>query len=100
MEWSQVGFYGFQTVITIMIGLIAWGMKNAMKTIETSIVKLQEEDNKIKETLRRLEEAHNDLKSDLPLIYVLREDFIRIMNGFDTKIDKLIDSVLQQRRDG
>lgn len=34
--------------------------------------------------------ALNDLKSDLPLIYVTREDFIRVSNNIDQKLDRLL----------
>ena len=32
----------------------------------------------------------NDLKADLPLIYVTREDFIRVSNNIDNKLDRLL----------
>ena len=31
-----------------------------------------------------------DLKADLPLIYTTREDFIRVSNNIDQKLDKLL----------
>lgn len=32
----------------------------------------------------------SDLKADLPLIYTTREDFIRVSNNIDQKLDKLL----------
>jgi len=37
-----------------------------------------------------VEEKLNDLKADLPLIYVTREDYIRIMNRVEDKLDQLL----------
>ena len=31
-----------------------------------------------------------ELKADLPLIYTTREDFIRVSNNIDQKLDKLL----------
>ena len=39
---------------------------------------------------KSVEEKLNDLKADLPLLYVTREDFIRIMNRVEDKLDKLL----------
>ena len=32
----------------------------------------------------------NDLKADLPLIYVTREDYIRVMNRVEDKLDQIL----------
>lgn len=37
-----------------------------------------------------MEEKLNDLKADLPLLYVTREDYIRIMNRVEDKLDQLL----------
>ena len=49
----------------------------------------------------------NDLKSDLPLVYTLREDFIRSMNsvdhnisGLDQKLDRVLNLISAGRKEG
>ncbi len=83
MDGTQIAMFAFQTIITVMIGAVGWGIKNAIDELKNA-----NKDNKteIAEVKRDLA----DLKSDLPLVYVLREDFIRIMNNVDTKLDKII----------
>lgn len=56
--------------------------------------------------LKELSGQLSDLKSDLPLVYTLREDFIRSMNnvdrsmsGLDQKLDKVLMAVNPQRRE-
>ena len=47
----------------------------------------------MKKTLTSLEELDknlNDLKADLPLIYVTREDYIRVMNRVEDKLDQIL----------
>lgn len=51
-----------------------------------------------KENEKRLEEVKqelSDLKADLPLIYVTREDYIRTMNNVDNKLDKIYDGMMR-----
>lgn len=37
-----------------------------------------------------MEERLNDLKADLPLVYVTREDYIRVMNRVEDKLDQIL----------
>ena len=62
MDGATIAMFVFQTVITAIIGVAAWGVKNAI----------------------------GELKADLPLIYTTREDFIRVSNNIDQKLDKLL----------
>lgn len=39
--------------------------------------------------IAKVEEKLNDLKADLPLVYVTREDYIRVMNRIEEKLDRL-----------
>lgn len=65
---------------------------------------IKKNDLEIKETklnltkdIEDLKDELHDLKSDLPFVYVLREDFIRSLNNVDTKmgnIDTKIDKLL------
>lgn len=83
MEWSAIVTFVFQTVITVLIGAVGWGIKNAIN-------ELKDKAKKNEASITELNEKFNDLKADLPLVYVLREDFIRVLNNVDMKLDKLL----------
>lgn len=80
----------FQTVITAIIGVAAWGVKNAIGEIKGAITELKKADKENADEIARVRGELNDLKADLPLIYVTREDFIRVSNNIDQKLDKLL----------
>lgn len=97
MELSWI----LQTVTTLAIGAIGFFLKGTMADIKEGIqkndLKLKELEVKLSSKIDQTEKDLNDLKSDLPLIYVLREDFIRSLNNVDTKmgnIDNKIDKLL------
>lgn len=70
---------------TIVVGALTFFLKRTLTTLEDADRKNAQEIEKVRNDLA-------DLKSDLPLIYTLREDFIRVMNNVDTKLDELIRS--------
>jgi mRNA-degrading endonuclease YafQ of YafQ-DinJ toxin-antitoxin module len=79
-----------QTITTLVIGLIGWGVKTAISDMKDAIKKNTVDIEKVKTEL-------SELKSDLPLVYVLREDFIRTLNNVDKqmgdmniKLDKIL----------
>ena len=97
MELSWI----LQTVTTLAIGAIGFFLKGTMADIKEGIqkndLKLKELEVKLSSKIDQAGKDLNDLKSDLPLIYVLREDFIRSLNNVDTKmsnIDNKIDKLL------
>ena len=97
MELSWI----LQTVTTLAIGAIGFFLKGTMADIKEGIqkndLKLKELEVKLSSKIDQAAKDLNDLKSDLPLIYVLREDFIRSLNNVDTKmgnIDNKIDKLL------
>lgn len=72
-------------------------MADIKEGIQKNDLKLKELEVKLSSKIDQAEKDLNDLKSDLPLIYVLREDFIRSLNNVDTKmgnIDNKIDKLL------
>ena len=89
MELSWI----LQTVTTLAIGAIGFFLKGTMADIKEGIqkndLKLKELEVKLSSKIDQAEKDLNDLKSDLPLIYVLREDFIRSLNNVDTKMDNI-----------
>ena len=68
---------------TIIVGALAFFIKKTLADQESA-------DKRNAEHIDKVEEKLNDLKADLPLIYVTREDFIRVSNNIDHKLDKLL----------
>ena len=73
-----------------------------MRALEDSRKKtdadIKAEAAKREQELKELAGHLNDLKSDMPLVYTLREDFIRSMNSVDHNIsglDQKLDQVLR-----
>ena len=90
MDGATIAMFVFQTIITAIIGVAAWGVKNAIGEIEAAISKLETSDKENAAEIAKVRGELNDLKADLPLIYVTREDFIRVSNNIDHKLDKLL----------
>ena len=90
MDGATIAMFVFQTVITAIIGVAAWGVKNAIGEIKAAISKLETSDKENAAEIAKVAQDLNDLKADLPLIYVTREDFIRASNNIDHKLDKLL----------
>ena len=80
MDGATIAMFVFQTVITAIIGVASWGVKNAIGEMKSAITKLEAADKK----------NADDIAADLPLVYVVREDFIRVSNNIDSKLDKLL----------
>lgn len=80
---------------TIVVGALTFFLKRTLTTLEDADRKNAAEIEKVRSDLA-------DLKSDLPLMYTLREDFIRVMNNVDSKLDELIKSSSTQhtKREG
>lgn len=68
---------------TLVVGALTFFFKKTLSTLEDA-------DKKNAADIREVSKELNDLKSDLPLIYVTREDYIRIMNRVEDKLDKLL----------
>ncbi len=90
MDGATIAMFVFQTVITAIVGIAAWGVKNAIGEIKAAITKLETSDKENAAEIAKVRGELNDLKADLPLIYVTREDFIRVSNNIDRKLDKLL----------
>ena len=83
---------------TLIVGMLTYFIKKTLVSLEEADKKnaadIREEARRREEELKDLSGQLNDLKSDLPLVYTLREDFIRSMNSVDHNI-----SVLDQKLD-
>ena len=90
MDGATIAMFVFQTVITAIIGVAAWGVKNAIGEMKAAVSELKAADKKNAEEIAAVRGELGDLKADLPLIYATREDFIRVSNNIDQKLDKLL----------
>ena len=90
MDGATIAMFVLQTIVTAIIGVAAWGVKNALGETKGAITELKESDKRNADEIAKVHGELNDLKADLPLIYVTREDFIRVSNSIDHKLDKLL----------
>ena len=68
---------------TLVVGALAFFIKKTLTSLEDA-------DKKNAARIEKLEEKLGDLKSDLPLLYVTREDYIRVMNKVEDKLDQIL----------
>ncbi len=90
-----------QTITMIILGLLGFFIKRTLDKLEKSSedlsLKLSEVNQKYDKEVDKLRCELNDLKNDLPFIYVLREDFLRVMNNVEEKLDKITNYILEGR---
>ncbi len=77
---------------TVVIGLLAFFMKRTLSSLEES-------DKKNAADIKAVAKDLANLKSDLPLVYTLREDFIRSANSLEAKLDQVL-TLLATRKGG
>lgn len=68
---------------TLVVGALTYFVKKTLTSLENA-------DKQNADHINRVEEKLNDLKADLPLVYVTREDYIRVMNRVEDKLDQLL----------
>ena len=70
-------------ICTFVVGSLTFFLKKTLNSLE-------EADKKNAQDIKDLDSKFNDLKADLPLLYVTREDYIRVMNRVEDKLDQLL----------
>jgi hypothetical protein len=70
-------------ICTLVVGALTFFMKKTLSDLTAA-------DKANADKIAAVEHDLNDLKADLPLLYVTREDFIRIMNRVEDKLDKIL----------
>lgn len=87
---------------TLVVGVLAYFIKKTLGSLEDADKKnaddIREEERKREQDIKDLTGQFNDLKNDLPLVYTLREDFIRSINSVDNNfrtLDGKLDQVLR-----
>ena len=71
MDGATIAMFVFQTVITAIIGVAAWGVKNAIGEMKAAVSELKAADKKNAEEIAAVRTELGDLKADLPLIYTI-----------------------------
>lgn len=96
METGWLFVFAVQTAVTLVIGFVGWSFKSTLNDLKTAITKNRDDIESVKKEV-------SDLKSDLPLVYVLREDFIRTLNNVDKQmgdVNRKLDRILQLKVEG
>ncbi len=83
IQIAEIICAGASLISTIVVGARAVLINKNHSTLESA-------DKKNAERIDKVEEKLNDLKADLPLVYVTREDYIRVMNRVEDKLDQII----------
>ncbi|MBG9567453.1 hypothetical protein [Brevibacillus agri] len=95
MEISWV----IQSATMLGIGVIGYFLKTTVTEMKEQIKlnsqRVDQTEEKMEKKIVELKKELEDLRSDLPFIYVTREDFIRTMNNVDNKLDKIYDGMLK-----
>lgn len=98
MEMSWI----LQTATMLGIGAIGFFLKKLLDRYEMTFkalnAKIDEIEGRCCSDIHTIRTELNDLKNDLPLVYVLREDFLRVMNNVDNKLDKITNYFIEGRR--
>lgn len=79
---------------TLVVGALTYFLKRLLGTLEEADKKNAERIEAVNKEktaqIEKVEEKLNDLKADLPLLYVTREDYIRVMNRVEDKLDQIL----------
>ena len=78
---------------TLVVGALTYFIKKTLVSLEEAdkrnAADIREEERKREQDIKDLSGQLNDIKSDMPLVYTLREDFIRSMNSVDHNMSEL-----------
>lgn len=70
-------------ICTLVVGSLTFLIKKTLSNLE-------EVDKKNAQDIKDLDAKFSDLKADLPLLYVTREDYVRVLNRVEEKLDKIL----------
>ena len=76
-------------LLTLGVGAIAYMLKDWKSSVEK---KLEKDENR----LDKLEEKIANLRAELPIVYVSRDDFLRGMSNIDNRLDVGLRNILEQ----
>lgn len=79
----------------LLVGIIKWLLERAVKAIEHRFKTNEDEMKVLRKAHEELEKDYRDFLTQLPLMYVQREDWIRFATSIDAKLDRLWDRLVQ-----
>ena len=83
-----------QLIITLLIGGVSYFIKRTLDEFKAGMKqqadRLEQLDTKHSREPAELRKELSELKADLPLVFVLREDHIRLMSRIEDKIDQIL----------
>ena len=83
-----------QLIITLLIGGVSYFIKRTLDEFKAGMKqqadRLAQLDTKHSRETAELRKELSELKADLPLVFVLREDHIRLMSRIEDKIDQIL----------
>ena len=83
---EQVMGWLFPTVASAVIGIIGFFCVRTLTQFDKRV--------------HELEKKQNDMLQNMPIQYVLRDDFIRTIARLDDKLDKILDKVSEGKAAG
>mgnify|MGYP001530816631 CR=1 FL=1 len=89
---------------TLVVGALTFFIKKTLTSLEEADKKnaaqIAESKREAADKIAKVDEKLNDLKADLPLVYVTREDYIRVMNRVEDKLDQILYGSGGTRKEG
>ena len=89
---------------TLVGGALTFFIKKTLASLEEADKKnaaqIAEAKREAADKIAKVDEKLNDLKADLPLVYVTREDYIRVMNRVEDKLDQILYGSGGTRKEG
>ena len=89
---------------TLVVGALTFFIKKTLASLEEADKKnaaqIAEANREAADKIAKVDEKLNDLKADLPLVYVTREDYIRVMNRVEDKLDQILYGSGGTRKEG
>lgn len=82
-----------QLIITVIIGVIAYFLKETKNAIDKDIQDNKKDIEENKNEINSIKKEFNEFKENIPFHYVLRDDFIRSITNIDKKLDKIYDTI-------
>lgn len=72
-----------QLAISVLLGGLCFFLKRHISKTDEMFVKCEKRINDVEKELHAL-------KEDMPFVYTTREDFLRIMNNVDDKLNRIL----------
>ena len=79
------------TVLTLMIGVIGYLYKRSVSLAERRETEIKRDIEELDRSIKELDAKLNQTIKEMPYLYTLREDHIRIMASVERRLDKITD---------